>query len=174
MLTKRMINKKLIIIYLMLIFSLTLSRIIPHPPNFTPIISLAIIGPFLFGSLYLCLFSVLTSMLISDFFLGFYDGLIQIYIIISLICIIFNKLKESISKVNLLYYSLAGSVIFFLLSNLSVWYFGNLYTKDIDGLISCYFMAIPFFTNTLISTIIFSYLIFFISTKISNIQYVKN
>lgn len=158
----------------MLIFSLTLSRIIPHPPNFTPIISLAIIGPFLFGSLYLCLVSVLTSMLISDFFLGFYDGLIQIYIIISLICIIFNKLKESISKVNLLYYSLAGSVIFFVLSNLSVWYFGNLYTKDIDGLISCYFMAIPFFTNTLLSTIIFSYLIFFISTKISNIQYVKN
>ena len=174
MLTKRMINRKLTIIYLMLIFSLSLSRIIPHPPNFTPIISLAIIGPFLFGSIYLCLISILTSMIISDFFLGFYDGIIQIYIIISLICIIFNKLKENISKMNLLYYSLAGSVIFFTLTNLSVWYFGNLYTKDIDGLIYCYVMAIPFFTNTLLSTIIFSYLIFFISVKISNTQYVKN
>ena len=72
MLTKRMVNKKLTIIYLMLILSLSLSRIIPHPPNFTPIISLAIIGPFLFGSLYLCLVCVLTSMLIADFFIGFH------------------------------------------------------------------------------------------------------
>ena len=174
MLTKRMVNKKLTVIYLMLILSLSLSRIIPHPPNFTPIISLAIIGPFLFGSLYLCLVCVLTSMLIADFFIGFHNGMFQIYLIITLICVLFNKFKEHISNINLIYFSFAGSVIFFILTNLGVWYFGDLYTKDINGLINCYFMAIPFFTNTLISTVIFSYLIFFISIKIAKSQYLKN
>ena len=33
----------------------------------------------------------------------------------------------------------------------------SLYEKNLAGLITCYYMAIPFFTNTLISTIIFSY-----------------
>jgi hypothetical protein len=31
------------------------------------------------------------------------------------------------------------------------------YEKDLNGLISCYFLAIPFFKNTLFSTIVFSY-----------------
>ena len=49
------------------------------------------------------------------------------------------------------------SAIFFIISNLGVWFLGNLYEKNLEGLIKCYFLAIPFFKNTLFSTLIFSY-----------------
>lgn len=166
--------KKLSIVFFALILSVSLSRIIPHPPNFTPIVSLAIIGPFLFGNVYFCIFCILCSMIISDYFIGFHDGLAQIYLIISLICILFNKFKKKLNSINLLYFSFSGSLIFFILSNFNVWLFGDMYSKDIDGLISCYVMAIPFFSNTLISTIIFSYLIFFVSNEMAKISYLKN
>ena len=113
-------------------------------------------------------------MIISDFFIGFHDRLLQIYLIITLICILFDKFKKKVNSINLLYFSFSGSLIFFVLSNFNVWFFGDLYAKDINGLINCYIMAIPFFTNTLISTIIFSYLIFFISNEIAKISYLKN
>ena len=160
-------------IYIFIILLLSFSRIVPHPPNFTPIISLAIIGPFLFGSLTISLMSVILSMILSDLVIGIHSGMIQIYLIISLISIVFNRYKKSFNKINLLFYSLFGSTIFFILSNLSVWTFTNIYTKDIQGFINCYYMAIPFFANTVISTVIFSYLIFFTSIKVNEINYLK-
>jgi len=160
-------------IYIFIILLLSFSRIVPHPPNFTPIISLAIIGPFLFGSLTISLTSVILSMILSDLVIGIHSGMIQIYLIISLISIVFNRYKKSFNKINLLFYSLFGSTIFFILSNLSVWTFTNIYTKDIQGFINCYYMAIPFFANTVISTVIFSYLIFFTSIKVNEINYLK-
>ena len=37
----------------------------------------------------------------------------------------------------------------------------GMYEKSFNGLIYCYYLAIPFFKNTLISTILFSYTAFF-------------
>ena len=70
---------------------------------------------------------------------------------------------------NLFLVSIFSASIFFFLTNLTVWAFGELYPLNFEGLILCYVMAIPFFTNTLISTILFSGLaytsIFFIDKK---------
>jgi len=62
-----------------------------------------------------------------------------------------------------------------LVSNFGVWASGVLspvtnlpYEKNLNGLINCYFLAIPFFKNTLFSTIIFSYAAF-----LANLFYVK-
>jgi hypothetical protein len=49
---------------------------------------------------------------------------------------------------------IVSSVIFFLITNFGVWTSGW-YGYDLQGLINCYVMAIPFFTNTLTSTILF-------------------
>lgn len=43
-------------------------------------------------------------------------------------------------------------------SNFGVWVFSEYYTKDLEGLFQCYVLAIPFFTNTIISTIVFGML----------------
>ena len=54
-----------------LIFLMVFSRLIPHPPNFTPIIAVAIMSGYLFRNFYLSFLVLLISMLISDLFLGF-------------------------------------------------------------------------------------------------------
>jgi len=74
-----------------------------------------------------------------------------------LIILIFFKISKKINYKNLFIFGFSGSVIFFIVSNFGVWIAGNLYEKNMNGLIECYFMAVPFFKNTLISTIIFSY-----------------
>ena len=56
-----------------LILILALSRLIPHPDNFTPIIALAIMGSYFFKNINFSYFVVLFSMLVADLFLGFYS-----------------------------------------------------------------------------------------------------
>ena len=52
----------------------------------------------------------------------------------------------------------SASLIFFIFSNFGVWVLGS-YGYSYEGLITCYIAAIPFYTNTLLSTIIYSVII---------------
>ena len=156
-------NIKKQIVPISLIVILALSRLIPHPLNFTPVIAVAIMSGYLFSNIKHCFLIVLFSMLVTDFFLGFYNNMIFIYGSLFLITFIFYKVSKKISLKNLFVYSFSGSVIFFIVSNFGVWALGNVamngvpYEKSLSGLIECYFYAIPFFGNTFLSTIIFSY-----------------
>jgi len=140
-----------------LILILALSRLIPHPDNFTPIIALAIMSSYFFRSVNFSYTIMLFSMLLADFFIGFYSHMLFVYLSLFLIVLIFFKISKKINYKNLFIFSFFGSVIFFLISNFGVWLVGNLYERNINGLIECYFMAIPFFKNTITSTLIFSY-----------------
>ena len=140
-----------------LILILTFSRLIPHPPNFTPIIAIAIMSGYFFRNIYLSLFVMLFSMLLADVFIGFYYNMIFVYLTLFLITFIFFNISNKINSKNLLICSLTGSLIFFIFSNFGVWFLGSLYEKSLTGLVECYILAIPFFLNTLLSTIFFSY-----------------
>ena len=54
--------------------------------------------------------------------------------------------------------ALIGATIFFIVTNFGVWSLGS-YGYTFEGLMLSYTLALPFFGNTLISTIIFSVLI---------------
>ena len=146
-----------------LILILALARLIPHPPNFTPIIAVAIISGYFFKNINLSLLTLLFAMLISDLFIGFYENVIFVYASLLLITFAFHKINKKINFKNLFIYGFAGSLIFFLVSNFGVWALGSLgvndlpYEKSLTGLIECYILAIPFFGNTFLSTIIFAY-----------------
>ena len=149
-----------------LILILAFARLIPHPPNFTPIIAVAIVSGYFFKNINLALFTLLIAMLISDLFIGFYENVIFVYISLLQITFVFHKISNKINFKNLFIYGFVGSLIFFVISNFGVWALGSpgvydvAYEKSLSGLIECYILAIPFFNNTLISTIIFSYLAF--------------
>ena len=51
--------------------------------------------------------------------------------------------------------SLLGAIVFFVITNFGVWASG-FYGYSLEGFIQCYTLAIPFFTHTIISTVIFS------------------
>ena len=140
-----------------LILILAFARLIPHPPNFTPIIAVAILSSCFFRNVYLSIAILLVSMLLADVVIGFYKDMLFVYISLLLIPIIFFKISSKINYKNLFIFGFVGALIFYLISNFGVWLVGNLYSKDIDGLVECYYLAIPFFRNTLFSTIFYSY-----------------
>ncbi len=142
------------------IFILVISRIIPHPPNFTPIIAAAIFGPVFFKDRILGLAIPIIGMFISDLIIGFHAYQIVIYLTLISISLLIPKI---IRLVPLSFYALLSSLWFFFTTNLAVWLVWEYYPKTFDGLISCFVLAIPFFKNTLISTIIFTITFYYLN-----------
>ena len=145
------------LILLSSIGALFLFRFLPHPPNFTPVIAMAFYLPIFFGMW--CIPFVLLAFAITDFFIGFHSLLVWTWGSLALIGWISKYSKNIVSR---LFASFLGATIFFVISNFGVWFNGDLYQFTLEGLIKCYIMALPFFTNTLFSTIIFALLIEFV------------
>ena len=150
------------------ILILVFARLIPHPPNFTPIIAVAIMSGYFFRNIYLSFAILLISMLLADAFIGFYNNMLFVYLSLFLIAFVFFKISKKINFKNLFIYGFVGSVIFFIISNFGVWALGSpgvydiAYEKNLNGLVECYILAIPFFGNTFLSTLIFAYPAIFI------------
>ena len=141
-----------------LILIITLSRLIPHPYNFTPVIAAGIFSGFYFRQFFLGFFIIIFSMFVGDLYLGFHNTMFFTYIalIVPVALGIFIK-RFRFSEI--LVGGLISSVCFFLVTNLGAWITLDMYEKNLDGLLTSYVLAIPFFHNTLIST--FLYLILF-------------
>ena len=157
-----------------IILTLAFLRLIPHPPNFTPIISMALLGGLFFSNIYLSIIILISSVLLSDFFLGFYENMFYVYFSIVLINLIFFNISCKINFKNLYLFTCVAALIFYFISNFSVWFTGTLYEKNLTGLINCYFLALPFLKNTLISTLFYSYLGFFIFKPKYKFNYKSN
>ena len=144
-------------IVLILIFS----RLIPHPPNFTPVIAIAVLSNYFFKNIYMSLLVLFLSLFLSDLIIGLYSNMLLVYLSVLVVALIFFKNFKSVNYKNLFFASFIGSLIFFLISNFGVWVLGSLYEKNLQGLIECYVLAIPFFKNTFLSTLFYTYLTLF-------------
>ena len=157
---------------ILLVIILTLfavfSRLMPHPPNFTPLLAIALYSGFSFKNKFLFIIP-LTGMLISDFFLGYYSSIIWVYLSLLIMFYLGYILSSKYSFKNLILLSSVSSVLFFVVSNFGVW-LGGWYGYDFSGFITCYIAAIPFFHNTLFSTIIYAS-IFHFSYKYSFLMF---
>jgi hypothetical protein len=167
---KLLMNLKKEIFPIGLVLILILSRLIPHPPNFTPIVAVAIMSGYLFKNIYLSFATLLVSMLVADAFIGFYENIFFVYLSLLFLVYIFYKLGRKINLKNLFLYSFTGSILFFIITNFGVWSLGSPgldnvpYEKNLQGLIKCYILAIPFIKNTVLSTLTFSYSILLVNT----------
>jgi hypothetical protein len=136
-------------------------RLLPHPPNFTPIAAIA-----LFGGVYLskklAFVLPLIAMIISDMFIGVYDQKLMLFVYGSFILCVFIGfwLKNNKKWYTVLGASILGAVSFFIITNFAVWAFTPWYAKDFSGILQCYLMALPFLKNTL-SGDLFYVVIFF-------------
>ncbi|MDC0925433.1 hypothetical protein OAQ41_04525 [Candidatus Pelagibacter sp.] len=134
--------------------ALAASRFVPHPPNFTSLIALSFYIPIFFGIKFLPV--ILISFIITDLIIGFHGVSFFTWGTIIFIGFLSNFLKSSI--VLRISGALIGASLFYIITNFGVWSLGS-YGYTLEGLVICYIVAIPFFGNTLISTIIFSTLI---------------
>jgi len=119
-----------------------LSRLLPHPPNFAPITSIALFTGYHFVNKRLALFIPLGCMFLTDLILGVHSLMPIIYSAFVLISIL--GLKSRTLSFGTVF---GASLSFFILSNLGVWYF--YYPLTWEGLTSCFVLAIPFFINAL-------------------------
>ena len=148
---KAMLNR----LYYLLVFGiiLALSRILPHPPNFTPIIASAIMAPLLIRDRWFGIAIPIFAMLVADIVIGFHPYQTVIYLTLIVIGLV-APMQRNIKWITAM--AILGPVWFFLTTNFAVWLAWDYYPKTVEGLILCYTMAIPFFQNTLISTCIFT------------------
>ena len=156
-----------------LILVLSFSRIIPHPWNFTPILATGIFSGFYFNQIYLSSLIVILSMFIGDLFLGFHSTMLFTYISL----IVGVLLGLNIKKFNyseILFSGVLGSVSFFIITNFGAWATLTMYEKNLNGLFQSYVLAIPFFHNTLISTLLYLFIIKQIFNIVKKIKIVKH
>ncbi|MFA6047626.1 MAG: DUF6580 family putative transport protein [Parcubacteria group bacterium] len=152
-------KEKIVAVAILIIVGISY-RLFPHPPNFAPVAAISLFSGFYFRRYFILIPIVI--MLISDAFIGFYDWKLMAvvyssFLLVSLIGIIMRKNK---SVVALLGCSLAGSFLFFILTNFAVWAFAPWYSHNTRGLYECYLMAVPFFKNTILGDLFYSSVIF--------------
>lgn len=138
-----------------LILSLAFIRFIPHAPNFTPIIAMSIYAGIKFNNKYLALMVPLFSMVISDLFIGLHSSMLAVYFCIVLNVFMGMCFYNKFTFIKYMTLSLIGSCLFFIITNFSVWVLSGMYVHTLTGLISCYILAIPFFVNTISSSLFF-------------------
>ncbi|EMJ97599.1 DUF6580 family putative transport protein [Leptospira alstonii] len=150
-------SKSLIVLSLILVA--VASRYFPHPANFTPILAISLFAGAHFVSKRLSLFLPICGLFISDLLIGFHDQMIPVYGISLLLVMAGWQLRTSFSVGKLVFLSLSGSVFFFVFTNFYVWLIGY-YSYDLNGLVQCFIMALPFFQNSLLGDAFYTTVLF--------------
>jgi len=136
------------------------SRVVPHPPNFTPITAIALFGGAYFSKKWLAFFIPFSSLFLSNLVLGYGVGSYVVYASFALVVSIGLLLRRRKSALAIGAAALASSVLFFLITNFAVWLFDNMYPKTVTGLIMCYTAAIPFFKNAVLGNAFYTIVLF--------------
>ena len=134
--------------------TLSVSRFIPHPPNFTSLLALSFYVPALLGPRYIP--ALIIAFILTDLVIGLHD--VNFFTWGSIILIGLGSKFFTKNILNRIFGSLLGASLFFIITNFGVWSLGS-YGYTAAGLMLSYTLAIPFFTYTIISTFIFSALI---------------
>jgi hypothetical protein len=169
------INKNVLISLGLFVLVASIYRVLPNrPPGFAPQIAMALFGGAFFMKNKKWAFILpLLSMFISDVIYqvlytngytqiaGFYSGQLLNYILIGSITLIGFLISDGkIAK--LLLASVSAPTAFFFVSNTIVWIGNGGYQRPrtFTGLVQCLADGLPFYQNSLISTVVFGALLF--------------
>lgn len=154
-----------------LIFIAALSRVLPHPPNFSPIEAVALFGGAYFAKRHWALLVPLAAMFTSDLVLGvanggiYWDyfssaGYLLVYVCIALSTALGFGLRGKVTGSRVLGYALAGSLLFFVVTNFGAWLGSPAYPQSFAGLAAAYVAGVPFFQWTVLGTLAYAALLF--------------
>lgn len=153
-------NKARLIALLVAIFAAAAMRLLPHPPNFSPIAAMALFGGAYLPKRALAFAAPFGALLLSDLVLGFYPEVTFVYLSVAAIVLIGWAVSKRKTVLSIAGAAVASSILFYLLTNFGVWLVMDYYPKTIAGLVACYVAAIPFFQNTVAGDLFFIALLF--------------
>jgi hypothetical protein len=165
------------LILVAVVFLAAISRLVPHPPNFTPIAAVALFGAAHLRSWWAAFLVPLAAMFVSDLGLqvttslglaggwmaggtGFHKGMVVVYGTILLIAGLGLLLRRRKTVLTVAGATLASSLLFFIITNFAVWAEGELYPTSLAGLVACYTAATPFFHWTLLGDAFYATVLF--------------
>lgn len=153
-----------------------LSRLLPHPPNFSPVEAMALFGGAWFASRRVALLVPLLAMLASDLALAWMHGgqyldyfssagFWLVYLAIMACGALGFGLRGRVRAPRVLGFALAGSLLFFMITNFGAWLADigsahSIYAANLSGLAATYVAGIPFFQNTVTGSLFFSAVLF--------------
>ena len=154
-----------------------LGKLIPHLPNFSPMQSMALLGGAYITRKYLAYILPIVLIYVTDFVLNntiyriyypdheglvfFSDYMLVVLPSILLIVALGQFFLKRFKTEKLILTALAGSVLFFLITNFGAWISPtSIYSKNIAGLLQSYIAGIPFFRASVLSTLLFTLLSF--------------
>lgn len=155
------LTKSTIWAFVLLLLAAALYRLIPfRPAGFAPQMAMAIFGGAMIKDKKWAIFLPVLSLFISDLLfyalnlagltdmLGFYGGQWAIYLVFVMLTL-FGSLMKRATILNVAAFSIAGSVIFFALSNFITWATGYGFSRPLtfEGLMLCYGDALAYYRS---------------------------
>ena len=153
---------------LLIILFLAFSRLIPHPPNFTPLGAMALLAGAHFKDIRIALIIPMIAMLISDAIIGFHSAMIFVYATVAIIILGSYWFIKSCTLFTMSIGAVLSAVIFFLTTNFGAWLSHDMYAHTLTGLQQAYVAGIPFFKNTFISNLLFTAVGFYALKQLPN------
>jgi hypothetical protein len=143
-----------------MILAATASRLIPHPPNFSPLAAIALFGGATFANKRAAFLVPFAGLFLSDLVLGFYAITPVVYGAFALTVCLGFCVRRGRTPGRIAAAAIVSALLFFAITNFGVWALDHWYPKTPAGLMACYAAAIPFFRNTLLSNLLYSALLF--------------
>lgn len=139
-----------------------IARLLPHPPNVTPLTAIALFGGTALSKRWAILLP-LAIIVLSDLALGLHDVVAFTWGSVGLIGFLGLWIRKRPGARRIACAALIGSTIFFVVTNFGVWLVGDggtMYPKTWQGLVSCYVAALPFYRNALVGDLVWTLSIF--------------
>lgn len=166
---KQIQTPRFAIIATLIVFA-AVSRLLPHPPNFTAVGAMALFGGAMIGNRVLALITPLLALLLSDLFIGLdIHTFAGVYVGFVIIALLGMGIRSRVSFVSVTGGAILGSLLFFLISNGWDWFANPMYAQNGTGLLAAYAMGLVFYTqdvfgsfflNTLMANVFFSWALF--------------
>jgi len=159
---KELIRKYQSVIFAVaLIVVAAITRFIPHPFNFTAVGAMALFSGAVIKDKRFAFLLPVAVMFFTDLFLGFHFSILPVYACFAFTVWMGIKISNRQNAFSIGSASIVSSVIFFLVTNLPVWYLDQgLYPVSIQGTLQSYTMALPFFQNQILGDLFYNALLF--------------
>ncbi|MGV0035595.1 MAG: DUF6580 family putative transport protein [Candidatus Azotimanducaceae bacterium WSBS_2022_MAG_OTU7] len=145
---------------LLLVVTVAIARLLPHPYNFTPIGAFALFsGAYITDKRFILL--PLAALLIGDLLTGFYSAVVMVFVYLGFAgSAAVGRLFLSRKRTPFRFVAgvLSGAIVFYLVSNIGMWWVA--FPTDINGLLACWIEGLPFLTRTIAGDFFYAALIF--------------